>query len=98
MDSKQIFQLLVEKLGNVSLEILYGSIAVLVSNVLKKNPRSRNAESKTVGLTRGKARALIRGGGYIHIFRFCPTNFFRNKIDFERNPPPPINALASSLV
>ena len=36
MNSKQIFQQLVEKLGNVSLEILYGSIVVLVSNVLKK--------------------------------------------------------------
>ena len=55
MVSKQIFQLLVEKLGNVSLEILYGSIVVLVSNVLKKNPRSRNAESKTVGLTQGQS-------------------------------------------
>jgi hypothetical protein len=25
---------------------------------------------------RGVTRALIRGGVYIHIFVFCPTNFF----------------------
>ena len=30
------------------------------------------------GIHRAVARALIGGGGglYIHIFRFCPTNFF----------------------
>ena len=58
----------------------------------------------------GVARALIGGGGgvYIHIFRFCPTSFFWNKVDFKRRqsgrtriyeytPPPPISVLATAL-
>ena len=33
------------------------------------------------------ARTLIGGGGgvYIHIFGFCPTSFFCNKVDCKRN-------------
>ena len=33
---------------------------------------------------RAVARTLI-GGVYIHIFRFCPTTFFSNKVDFKRS-------------
>ena len=37
-------------------------------------------------LTRAGARTLIGGGGvYIHVFRFCLTSFFCNKVDFKRN-------------
>ena len=59
------------------------------------------------------ARTLIGGGGvFIHIFMFCPTSFFWNKIQiyqFEKKlvgqnmniwintPLPPINVLAMAL-
>ena len=45
--------------------------------------------SKYSIIYRAVARVLIGGGGgecsYIHIFRFCPTNFFSNEVDFKRN-------------
>ena len=40
-------------------------------------------------VSRGGSRVLIRGGGgggySYNIFRFWPTNFFCNKVDFKRN-------------
>ena len=42
----------------------------------------------TGATSRAVARTLIGGGGgrvYIHIFGFCPTNFFRNQLHFKRN-------------
>ena len=40
-----------------------------------------------LNIRRAGARTLIGGrvGVYIHIFRFCPTSFFCNKVDFKRN-------------
>ena len=41
---------------------------------------------KIIHILRAVARTLIGGGGvYIHIFRFCPTSFFWNKVDFKRS-------------
>ena len=40
---------------------------------------------RTTGLLRAVARTLIGGGVFIHIFWFCPTDFFRNKLYFKRN-------------
>ena len=64
-------------------------------------------------LSRAETKALIGGGGvYIHIFAFCPTNFFWNQLSLQliskeirraereymnMHPPPPINALVSAL-
>ena len=47
-----------------------------------ENPE--NGELPPWAVTRAGVRMLI-GGVYIHIFRFCPTSFFCNKVDFKGN-------------
>ena len=33
----------------------------------------------------GRRNRTLIGGVYIHIFRFCLTSFFWNKVDFKRS-------------
>ena len=60
----------------------------MTASVLLEQPRNKSdnpIKFVTYLLTacnKAVAKALI-GGVYIHIFRFCPTSFFSNKIDFK---------------
>ena len=48
-------------------------LASSYANALDNKHFSSNAGD---AIRRAVARALIGGGGYIHIFKLCPTNFF----------------------
>ena len=46
--------------------------------VKEKNP----CNDSTI-IPRAVTKALIEGGGDIHIFAFCPTNFFWNQLSLQ---------------
>ena len=95
---------------NVKISILYEKLPEKVS------PRTGRKLSENDQLwrciendyTQGRRQNANWGGVYIHIFRFCPTSFFWNEVDFKRSqsgrtriyeytPPPPISVLATAL-
>ena len=77
--------------SDVDLESVLSNSASLpeaIDILLKKddgvnNEGSAKFLSNYVHITRAGARTLIEGV-YIHIFRFCPTSFFCNKVNFKK--------------
>ena len=77
--------------SDVDLESVLSNSASLpeaIDILLKKDDGVNNVGSAKflsnyVHITRAGARTLIEGV-YIHIFRFCPTSFFCNKVNFKK--------------